>query len=656
MKIKEVDIRNFRGLDAERVTFNDYTCLVGPNGAGKSTVLTALRVFFRDTMSSTTDLLALKEEDFHLRHTDEPVVITVKFHDLEEEAQKDFAHYYRQGLLIISAVAKWDAGSRSAEVRQFGQRMAMEAFSTFFKAEDDGTSVSELRPIYESLRTSFPGLPRATTKTAMIDALHSYEAAHPELCTLIRSQDQFYGFSKGTNLLQKYVQWICVPAVKDASTEQFETRNTALKMLLERTVRSKLSFKEPLDKLRADAEARYREILKEYQGTLESLSESLSAKLKDWAHPDASLKVQWHDDSSKYVNVLEPLAQVLAGEGRFQGALSSFGHGLQRSFLLALLQELAGTGNAGGPALLLACEEPELYQHPPQARHLASVLENLSAANSQIVVSTHSPFFISGRGFEDVRLVRPNPNLKQSNIHSLTMTELSKTIADVKGERPITVAGLTLKVEQALTSSINEMFFASALILVEGPEDAAYITSYMTLMDRWRDFRRLGCHIVPTDGKTGMIQPLAIATMLGIPTFVVFDADGNEQHKESGPQQQSNNIALLRLCGAEKPDPFPTEALRGRNVRVWPIEIGRTVKEEIGEKDWSDAAQRVRAGLKIDVGNLQKNPPFIGYVLSDAWEHGAKSSELCHLCDSIIQFASDSRKPAQEKAGASSAG
>jgi putative ATP-dependent endonuclease of the OLD family len=450
--------------------------------------------------------------------------------------------------------------------------------------------------------------------------------------------------------------WICVPAVKDASTEQLEARNTALKMLLERTVRSKLSFKEPLDKLRADAEARYRDILKNYQGTLESLSDSLSTKLKDWAHPEASLKVQWHDDSSRYINVLEPLAQILASEGRFEGALSSFGHGLQRSFLLALLQELAGSGNVGGPTLLLACEEPELYQHPPQAKHLASVLENLSAENSQIVVSTHSPFFISGRGFEDIRLVRPNPTLKQSNIHGLTMAELSAKIADVKGERPVTAAGLTLKVEQALTSSINEMFFASTLILVEGPEDAAYIMTYMTLMDRWGDFRRLGCHIVPTDGKNGMIQPLAIARMLGIPTFVVFDADGHEQQKESGAQQQRHNVALLRLCGIEKPDPFPSIPFRGSNVRVWPNEISRTVRDEIGEKEWSDAAQRVRTGLNIDVGNLQKNPPFIGYVLSDAWEHGVQSKELCHVCDAIIQFASDARKSSPENAGTTTAG
>lgn len=293
---------------------------------------------------------------------------------------------------------------------------------------------------------------------------------------------------------------------------------------------------------------------------------------------------------------------------------------------------------------MLACEEPELYQHPPQARHLASVLEKLSASNSQVLVSTHSPFFISGRGFEDVRLFRPNPQLKQSNIHGLTFVELSKKIAEVKGEPPATPAGLTLKVEQALTSSINEMFFTSVLILVEGQEDAAYIATYLTLMDRWEEFRRLGCHVVSTDGKVGMIQPLAIGKMLGIPTFIVFDSDGDEQDKNNRAQQERNNVALLRLCGIEKPEPFPDQPLRAQNFCMWPVEISRTVRAEIGEREWCDAAQRVRDERKINVGNLQKNPSFIGYVLTDAWEHAARSTALSDLCEAILQFASESKR------------
>ncbi len=648
MKILEVDIRNFRALTAERISFNDYTCLVGPNGAGKSTVLTALKVFFRDSTGSTADL-TLKEEDFHLRNTDEPIVITVKFCDLQEEAQRDFAHYYRQGLLIVSAVAKWDPVSRIAEVKQFGQRLAMEPFSRYFKAEDDGAPATELKKIYENIRESFKDLPPPGTKPAMKEALRSYESSHPELCTPLRSEDQFYGISKGTNLLEKYVQWICVPAVKDATTEQLEARSNALKLLLERTVRSKLSFKEPLDKLRAETEQRYKEILTEHQGTLESLSQSLSAKLKDWAHPDASLKVQWHDDTSSYVNVSEPLARILAGEGRFEGNVSRFGHGLQRSFLLALLQELAGTGDVGGPKLLLACEEPELYQHPPQARHLASVLEKLSTANSQVLVSTHSPFFISGRGFEDVRMFRPNPGLKEANIHSATFEELSKSIGGAIGETPLNVAGLTLKVQQTLNSSVNEMFFTSMLILVEGPEDAAYIKTYLILMDRWEEFRRLGCHIVPTAGKNQMIQPLAIAKLLGIPTFAVFDADGNNKK----PENERDNLALLRLCGVADPEPFPAEIFQAGCVHVWPTKISSAVTADLGEQAWGKSTNRVRDTMKIEFGDFQKNSPFIGYVLTDAWEHDALSNELCKLCEAIIQFAAKAKRLAsQQPAGA----
>lgn len=643
MRIKEVDITNFRALCAEQIAFNDYTCLVGPNGAGKSTLITALKIFFRDSVGSTADPV-LKEEDFHLRDTSKPIVITVKFCDLGTEAQKDFAHYYRQGLLIVSAVAEWDATLRSAQVKQFGQRMGMEQFAPYFKADQEGASATDLKKIYEGIRTSYTELPSTTAKGTMKDALRSFEASHAELCTPIRSEDQFYGFSKGTNLLEKYVQWVCVPAVKDATTEQLEARNNALKTLLERTVRSRLSFKDPLDALRLETEGKYREILKEHQAKLESLSESLSIKLKDWAHPDANLKVQWHDEPSEYVNVSEPLAQVVASEGRFAGSLSNFGHGFQRSFLLALLQELAGAGNAGGPKLLLACEEPELYQHPPQARHLASALEKLSTSNSQVLVSTHSPYFISGRGFEDVRIFRPNPGLKEANIHSATFDELAKTIAKAIGEPRPTVPGLALKVQQTLNSSINEMFFASALILVEGPEDAAYIKTYITLTDSWDEFRRLGCHIVPCGGKNSMIQPLAIAKMLGIPTFAVFDADGNDKT----PQHERDNLAIMRLSQVVSPEPFPSTILRTDNVHVWPTKIGSDVRSDLGENQWSEAAERVRTAMKIEVRNLHKNPSFIGYILVDAWEHGARSDELGGLCEAIISFATDAKKSTAE--------
>src|SRR5262245_61355450 len=108
MKISSVHIKNFRSLADVIVPFNDYTCLVGPNGSGKSTILCALNVFFRETENTATNLSQLDREDFHQKNVTEPIEITVTFEDLSRAAQEDFADYYRQGKLIVSAVATFD--------------------------------------------------------------------------------------------------------------------------------------------------------------------------------------------------------------------------------------------------------------------------------------------------------------------------------------------------------------------------------------------------------------------------------------------------------------------------------------------------------------------------------------------------------------------
>ena len=377
MRIDSVRIENFRSFEDGTVPFNNYACLVGPNGVGKSTVLTALNVFFREFENTPTDLSQLEQEDFHFRNTAVPIRITVTFADLSEEAQDDFSDYVRQGTLVVTADATFNGANGKAQVKQYGQRLGMTALRPFFEASGGGKRVPELRALYNGLRETYTGLPAPGTKEAMVTALREFEAARPDECVLIPSEDQFYGFSKGVNRLATHVQWVYVPAVKDATTEQVEARNSALGKLLARTVRSKTNFDETIQTLRTQMQQQYQGLLDDSQHVLNDISTSLQLRIAEWAHPDARLRLEWKQDPEKSVRVEEPWAHILAGEGEFEGELARFGHGLQRSYLLALLQELAGTDDAAGPTLILACEEPELYQHPPQARHLAAVLNTL---------------------------------------------------------------------------------------------------------------------------------------------------------------------------------------------------------------------------------------------------------------------------------------
>ena len=119
--------------------------------------------------------------------------------------------------------------------------------------------------------------------------------------------------------------------------------------------------------------------------------------------------MEWSSDPAKSVKLEEPVAGIKTGEGDFLGNLARMGHGLQRSYLLALLQELAASEVSDAPTLLLGVEEPELYQHPPQAHHLAEVFGKMAEGNNQVLITTHSPMFVSGDGFENTRLVRALP-------------------------------------------------------------------------------------------------------------------------------------------------------------------------------------------------------------------------------------------------------
>jgi len=405
VKIESVKIENFRSFKNETIVLDNYTCFVGSNGSGKSTFLNALNVFFRQYKDSKTDLSKLTSEDFHHKNTNEPIKITVIFTELSESAKEELSDYVRQDKLIVSSVAKYDTATDRAEVKQFGSRLGFENFRKFFEEEKNGAKVADLKDIYLDLQKIYNDLPAPGTKNSMIDALRKYETDHPESCVLIPSEDQFYGISKGVNKLAKYVQWVFISASKDVTEESEESKTSALGQLLARTVRSKVNFSERVSKLKKDAQEEYQKILDAEQSALDSISVTLQEKLESWAHPGITAQILWKQDSEKSIKVEEPWAYLKVGERGFEGELARFGHGLQRSYMLALLQELTTIHDENIPTLVMGIEEPEIYQHPPQAKHLAEVLNDLSEKGTQILVCSHNPLFIPGDNFEAILLM-----------------------------------------------------------------------------------------------------------------------------------------------------------------------------------------------------------------------------------------------------------
>lgn len=636
MKIKTIRLENFRSFEDDTISLNRYLCFVGPNGAGKSTVLAALNVFFQDRAASATDISKLTDEDYFGKNTSRPIKITVTFDELSPEAQTALAAYVRQNELAVTAEAVFDQAAGVGQVRHFGHRLGMQAFRPFFDAEKARANAGELATIYDGLRAQFSELPNPRSKDDKADALRQYEAAHPVQCVLIPSADDFYGVNS-TGKLAAFVQWVFVPAVKDAGEEGQEAKNTALGKLIARAVRTRTNFDAELEALKTDTLTKYRELLERNQTNLTELSQALQRRLDAWAHPNVRLGMEWLSDPAKSVVLQQPVAGIKTGEGDFLGSLARMGHGLQRSYLLALLQELAGSEAPDAPTLILGCEEPELYQHPPQARHLADVLTELSTSNNQILVTTHSPLFVSGDGFENTRLVhRPNNNAG-SQVKALTFQNLCARIRGALGEDPQRrIEGLIAKIHQALQPGITEMFFARAPVLVEGLEDVSYITTELHLSELWSEFRRLGCHLIPVNGKDKLIQPLAIAVELGLPVFTVFDADGDTVRPDHRTKHERDNRALVALLGAAHA-PFPADSVVTANHAIWQTNLGDAVKADFGA-NYERLTNAARVSYAHE-GGLEKHDLFIAEWVTAGRSEGLASPTLQRLCTAILEFA-----------------
>lgn len=639
MKIKRVKIEHFRSWKSETITVDNYNCFVGANGAGKSAILCALNLFFRHTQNSPTNVLNLHEEDFYRKDTSQPIRITVTFDDLSAEAQEDLQAYYRQGELTVHTEAVWDEKTKSAVGQHFGRRRIMTAFSPYFAADEAKKLVAELRDVYKSIKEAYPNLPAATTKDAMREALRVYEEAHPEECELATSENQFYGFSKGANHIQKYVQWVYVPAAKDVSSEQDEHKNSAFGQLLERTIRQQVNFVPQLEELRKKTGEEYQKVLAGGKEALGKISENLQTRLRTWSSPRSELQLDWLYDEQRSVMLAPPAAHAKAGEDSFLGEIARLGHGLQRSYLVALLQELAEQkGEAAQPTLILGFEEPELYQHPPQAKYLRTVLEDLSAKGSQVLITTHSPHMVSSQGFINVRRITKERSAEPSSkARQATYEQVAEILAKALGGKAPSRSKALADIEQLMEPSLSELYFCDIAILVEGSEDVAHFSAHLALTGQLGWFRQYGCHFVVCRGKTNISRPLAIAHCLGIPTFAIFDSDFDDQKKEK--ENRRDNGCLLHLSGHDDQDPLASTSIVTANIAMFSPDIATVVKNDFGKEDWEKINIKVRTEFELGPDVKGKNAYLVAHRLEEAYRQKGPSKSLEAVIVAIKAFA-----------------
>ena len=625
MKIESVHIKNFRAIENALFRFDDYTCLVGANGAGKSTVLSALNIFFGHQAGASTNIKKLSDEDFFQRKVENPIDIKVTFSDLSSDAKLDLKHYVRNGKLIVTARAEFSG--QDASIKQFASRLGMIEFAPFFEQKKAG----DAKPIFDSLRQKYH-LENGNSHSKRAEILNAYEALNPEACEEIESEAAFYGISNGVDRLERHIQWVYVPAVKDASDEEVEGGNTAFSQLLSRAVRSKVDFTEQLDNLRKTALEQYQGIIEGEKEALSKLSTSLEARLQSWGSPRARIELDWYQDPKRF-RIDEPSAKLSTGELGFIGSPARSGHGLQRSYIISLLEELASFDEENNATLILGIEEPELYQHPPQAKHLAHVLQSLSAKNAQVISATHSPHFVNGKGFESVRLIRRNSS-HAAYCSSIDFATLAEKESAITGKSPNKPSGVRAVLDPLLQPHISEMLFSEKIVLVEGLEDHAIFSAWIEICGLGYELRKRGVSIIPVNGKSNLLRPAIIATQLQIPTLMVFDCDNDcdEKYKTENQRDNARNVEWSKQTNI---NPNDKDSVLSENLIFWPDNIQKSIFEKVEATKLVKAKEKARA-LCGHTKNLTKNTVWLGELLiiasEEKWDMTLLNTACNHIC------------------------
>lgn len=341
MKIKSVSIKNFRGIgsDALVIGCDDFNLLIGDNGTSKTAILEAINL----CLSSSYAASRLSIKDFHLC-CDEPIEITIFFDPFDVEIPDLYGNKQKIKCNGISLVAK--KRDRAAPGKAFNDLVVADHFYLPVEARgEEGWSIT-----------------RGTGSVLKI--------TERQLSLTYASADipkTFYFGKERDKQLQKRFNSSISNVVDD------------LNWRFEKNQRSK----DEAEKFKHKREEIEKHIFENTDGdTLKKTIEQTNNTLKKLDIPAIDLSI---------VKTLTPYdgSEVVKRFDGFELPVSLTGSGIEMITALIFLETLAKISK---DEICIIIDEPELHLHPTLQDKFAKHLHDISG-ESQIFISTHSPFF-----------------------------------------------------------------------------------------------------------------------------------------------------------------------------------------------------------------------------------------------------------------------
>lgn len=199
----------------------------------------------------------------------------------------------------------------------------------------------------------------------------------------------------------------------------------------------------------------------------------------------------------------------------------------------------------GGQGLVLVVEEPEAHLHPLAQQWVAAKLTELVSQGVQIILTTHSPYFLSlARPGTAIRVYK-DAETAATRIVQLRPETLATHLREMGAPQKVTAANVGAFYENSSTSEIKAGLFARACALVEGQTEALALPEL--LRRAGTDVVRQGIAFVPVSGVSNLAKWVRYFRAHKIPVYAIFDTDSDKTGNDARAAGSSRRDALLAL-------------------------------------------------------------------------------------------------------------
>lgn len=503
MQLKKVKIHNLRSIKETDFNLMKLSLLIGENNAGKTNIITALRIFYEDGIKYDDKI------DFPKFQTDDKESwIELEFITSSDE-QASLKKEYQSNDKILK-VRKYLRSEKPELVKQ-GQ-------SNIYAYENNTLSTN-----------LFYGAKNISQ--AKLGSL----VFIPELS---KTEDSVK--MSGPSPLRDMINFVMKKVIKSSQTftslqEAFNTFN--------------IQFKEEASK----------------DGfSLTNLVDDINQNIKDWGI-EFEIQINAIAPEDIVKNLVSHQLKDCALNNQ-PVSLTCYGQGLQRHLIYTLIRLSAKYVDKNTEKkkewspdyTLILFEEPEAFLHPTQQEILNLSLNELaSGSTQQILITTHSPIFVSRNVEQLPSLLKVSKNIGQTEIFQIDEVELSglydannglfayftgklkdpsiseeikKKITDkhlgaTSENKKRKIEEESIKYFLWLDSERTASFFAKHVIICEGACEKILLDYLFNTV--WRELKGKHLYCLDAMGKYNIHRYMNLFDRLGISHSVLYDKDAD---------------------------------------------------------------------------------------------------------------------------------